>query len=473
LVYLPDLSKKRKLDTDADWRDGLKDCRWFTRGWTLQELVASKRVELYARDGYLSGMEDLLLALKSITGIDLGEPLPDHATRLSWVAKRITKRPEDKAYCMLGIREVVLDPLYGEGQVSAWRRLQDAITQRHGTIAQEARKVETKEDRRKRVLKALKFDGLETRRKTVQVALPKTCEWILKHPACARWMELEQKFFWIKGKAGAGKSVLIKYLDQHVTTQLAPNAISLYFYFNARGEQLEKSFLGMYRSLLVQLVDSIPRLAHRLDDLDTRFDLPQLQEVLTSAILSLGRQALLFIDALDECREGDVQELIEFLDRLKKGQLYVCFASCHYPIVKAPTDLQLVLEEVDEHKEDLSTYVEKLDLEDEELAQIQRDIIVAKANEIFLWVVLVVKILQTDVERARFHAMQSTLREMPEGLPELFKTIIFRDSEHKQEFLLCLRWILYAFRLLTLRDWYFAMMAGVNGRLDWADGATD
>lgn len=50
-VYLSDLSKKRKLDTD--WRDALKDCRLFTRGWAVQELEVSKRVEFYARDGRL------------------------------------------------------------------------------------------------------------------------------------------------------------------------------------------------------------------------------------------------------------------------------------------------------------------------------------------------------------------------------------------------------------------------------------
>jgi hypothetical protein len=51
-------------------------------------------------------------------------------------------------------------------------------------------------------------------------------------------------------------------------------------------------------------------------------------------------------------------------------------------------------------------------------------------------VVLIVDILQKGVERARFHAMQSRLREIPEGLPELFKTIILRDDEHKEEFVL-------------------------------------
>jgi hypothetical protein len=470
-VYLPDMSKKRTRETD--WRDTLKDCRWLTRGWTLQELVGSKRVEFHARDGYLGSREDLLPALKSITGINLGEPLPDHATRLGWVENRITKRPEDKAYCMLGICDVSIDPRYGEGGDSAWRRLQDAITHRHGTIAQEVRGAGTNKDHRKKVMEALRFGGLDTRRRTISVALARTCNWILSHPTCAKWIKLEHKFFWIKGKPGAGKSVLIKYLDQHVARRLKKShAIGLHFYFNARGGQLEKSLLGLYRSLLVQLVDLVPEVGYELDALDTNLDLSQLRMVLGSAILGLDRQIWLFIDALDECREGDVVELIEFLDGLQEAQLNVCFASRHYPTVKVPTNLQLVLEETDEHKQDLSTYVEKLDLEGEELAQMQCDI-VAKANGIFLWVVLVVKILQKDLDRARFHAMQSRLSEIPKGLPELFKTIISRDDEHKEEFLLCLRWLLFAERPLTLKEWYFAMMAGVHGRLEWVEGVTD
>jgi hypothetical protein len=69
-------------------------------------------------------------------------------------------------------------------------------------------------------------------------------------------------------------------------------------------------------------VDLVPELAYELDRLDTPFDLPQLQSVITSAILGLDRQIWLFIDALDECREGDVQELIDFVNGLQEAQLY-------------------------------------------------------------------------------------------------------------------------------------------------------
>jgi hypothetical protein len=133
----------------------------------------------------------------------------------------------------------------------------------------------------------------------------------------------------------------------------------------------------------VQLVDRVLELTHKLDALNTNFDLPQLQSVLTSAIRGLGTHIWLFVDALDECREGDVQELIDFLDELRETELYVCFASRHYPIVEVPTELQLVLEEVDAHKQDLSTYVERLGLVGEELIRMQHDI-VAKAKGIFL-----------------------------------------------------------------------------------------
>jgi hypothetical protein len=69
--------------------------------------------------------------------------------------------------------------------------------------------------------------------------------------------------------------------------------------------------------------------------------------------------------------------------------------------------------------------------------------------------------------------MQSRLREIPEGLPALFKTIIFRDDEHREEFLLCLQWILYARRPLTVKEWYFAMMYGIIEDLESVKGVTD
>ncbi|QIX02480.1 hypothetical protein AMS68_007997 [Peltaster fructicola] len=477
-VYLSDLTKSKRKASDshtASWKESLKSCRWFTRGWTLQELVASKNVEFYARDGHLGSKQDLLPLLMSITGIDLCGPLPGHQTRLSWIAKRQTKRPEDKAYCMLGICGVMMSPQYGEGEDEACRRLETAIVQRYGTIALENdRGAHSEQEHRQTILDLLRFDAMESRRTTISAAMKKTCRWILTHDICLRWLRSEHSFFWIKGKPGAGKSVMVKFLDEHITKTMR-NAVRLSFYFTARGEQLEKTFAGMYRSLLVQLLDAVPELQHVLDSIkySRALDIPQLQSALTAGIQKLQRPVYFFIDAIDECHDKDIQEMIDYFENLQDGLtgISVCFASRHYPVYEIPTRLQLVLEDTAEHTADLDHFV-KTNLRlgkatPKRREEIQTEI-VAKANGVFLWTVLVVKILQKEVSAGRLHAVQGRLRDIPAGLKELFQDILRRDQDNMDEFILCLRWILYAKRPLKLPEFYFAMMAGLPSQdLEW------
>ncbi|KAJ8117390.1 hypothetical protein ONZ43_g4219 [Nemania bipapillata] len=92
----------------------MKECRWFTRGWTLQELLAPRHVEFYDRDWTFRGTKkDLkeLVADASQIGADVLEKPEDLyrlpiAQRMSWAAKRQTTRLEDMAYCLIGIFEV-------------------------------------------------------------------------------------------------------------------------------------------------------------------------------------------------------------------------------------------------------------------------------------------------------------------------------------------------------------------------------
>ncbi|KAH9220569.1 heterokaryon incompatibility protein-domain-containing protein [Leptodontidium sp. 2 PMI_412] len=111
--------------------------RWFNRGWTLQELIASKQVEIFASDwsylGAKTGDMDFTKLLSEITGIQLdvllGELSPQDmsiAARMHWAAERQTTRVEDIAYCLLGIFDVNMPLLYGEGK-RAFIRLQEAI----------------------------------------------------------------------------------------------------------------------------------------------------------------------------------------------------------------------------------------------------------------------------------------------------------------------------------------------------------
>lgn len=126
------------LPTDTDGRvltHQLGKCRWFTRGWTLQELLAPRRVEFYDESWIFRGTkEDLMAQLSEITKINtdiLKDPdqlfrLPV-AQKMSWAATRQTTRVEDMAYCLLGIFNVTMPMLYGEGS-GAFQRLQEEIS---------------------------------------------------------------------------------------------------------------------------------------------------------------------------------------------------------------------------------------------------------------------------------------------------------------------------------------------------------
>ena len=108
--------------------------RWFTRGWTLQELLAPSEVLFFDKSGVFIGSRTQICPLISkATGIDPGY-LEDNqsiweasiAQRVSWASKRTTTRQEDIAYSLLGIFDVNMALLYGEGE-KAFQRLQDEI----------------------------------------------------------------------------------------------------------------------------------------------------------------------------------------------------------------------------------------------------------------------------------------------------------------------------------------------------------
>lgn len=124
------------------------ESEWFTRGWTLQELLApADLLFLDANWKVLGTKESLQKIISSCTGIPAGILSGDEdletcsiAQRMSWVAKRSTKRVEDLAYCLLGIFGINMPLLYGEGE-RAFIRLQEEImrvSDDHGLFAWES-----------------------------------------------------------------------------------------------------------------------------------------------------------------------------------------------------------------------------------------------------------------------------------------------------------------------------------------------
>ncbi|KAF5516576.1 Vegetative incompatibility protein HET-E-1 [Colletotrichum siamense] len=129
-VYLADVSGHNgEVDLDQFHKS-----RWFTRGWTLQELLAPGSLRFYDCDWCSLGEKyELAGAIGSITGIPHGILLgfddvsnASVAQRMSWAAKRVTKRKEDLAYCLLGIFDVMMPMIYGE-EDHAFIRLQEEI----------------------------------------------------------------------------------------------------------------------------------------------------------------------------------------------------------------------------------------------------------------------------------------------------------------------------------------------------------
>ncbi|KAI1488350.1 heterokaryon incompatibility protein-domain-containing protein [Biscogniauxia mediterranea] len=117
----------------------LDNCEWFLRGWTLQELIAPKRVDFFNKNWQYIGTKtnpEMCKAISNITKIDIpflyGSDLEDAsiAKRMSWASRRSTTRPEDVAYCLLGIFDINIPLLYGEG-TKAFQRLQEEIVRRY------------------------------------------------------------------------------------------------------------------------------------------------------------------------------------------------------------------------------------------------------------------------------------------------------------------------------------------------------
>lgn len=324
-------------------------------------------------------------------------------------------------------------------------------------------------DHRQSLLESLRFDQIDARQSTIKKAYSSTCKWFLKNPSYKEWerkdpSQDDNHFLWIKGKPGAGKSTLMKYLHQQILKR--GDGITISFFFNARGEDLEKSTIGLYRSLLLQLLEKRPDLQHVLDTSrpSREWNVESLKTLFEEALQDLGQTPLTcVIDALDECEEQDVRDMVRFLNGLvcTGNRLYICFASRHYPHITLETGLHIILEEQDKHQDDIITYLEgSLRIGHQPDSQKIRSEIQEKASGVFMWVVLVVDILNKESDAGRRFALGERLRQLPSNLHELFRDILTRDTNHQEALLLCIQWVLLAKRPLTPKELYFAILSG-------------
>lgn len=130
-VYLDDVSADSLVTKELAFQKS----RWFTRGWTLQELLAPKHVEFFSKEGYpLGSKASRVQEIAEITRIPV-EALQETALsnfsvneRMMWSMERQTTREEDMAYSLLGMFDIHMSLIYGEGRERAIKRLQRKIT---------------------------------------------------------------------------------------------------------------------------------------------------------------------------------------------------------------------------------------------------------------------------------------------------------------------------------------------------------
>ncbi|RAQ49483.1 ankyrin [Aspergillus flavus] len=379
------------------------------------------------------------------------------------------------------------------------REISASPDRRAGALCQrprEAEKHSLNEQQKCELLNSLHFDQIDARHLTIKKAHAKTCRWLLRQAEYRDWLDRSKViehngFLWIKGKPGAGKSTLMKFaLDNARRVLKGKNNIIIAFFFNARGDKLERSTLGMYRSLLLQLLERLPELQDVFESLELamstqagrphKWVIESLKELFEQAVQRLGQHRLIcFIDALDECAEDEIRDMISFLQTISADttstgiEFYVCLSSRHYPHITIRKGITLVLEGQEGHRQDITNYLDtELNIGDTDLAkQISIDV-QNKALGVFMWVVLVVGILNKEYDSGNVCELKERLRAIPGDLHQLFRDILTRDNRDNGRLLLCIQWVLFAKEPLRREQLYFAIHSGIKPLSAWGPDIT-
>ncbi|TGO66537.1 hypothetical protein BOTNAR_0059g00190 [Botryotinia narcissicola] len=535
-VYLSDVSTNIYEQTSSSWQPTFRKSRWFTRGWTLQELIAPRSVDFFCLDGMLLGDKiSLQHLINEITGIDTsalhGQNLSDFSIdeRMSWAKNRETKREEDMAYCLLGIFDVHMPLIYGERSESAFRRLTEEIEKHskkhnfdespvssaadsssrkrskhsHYESSNHLSRLQTVADSdipcqypthdidsttRQAIIDQLYFPKIDERLTSLAAAQGTTCRWFLTKSEYLSWNNVSKRqdhegFLWIKGNPGTGKSTLMKLLFEEAKLKAKDDSlkITLSFFFLARGTIEERTTTGLYRSLLHQLFEKMIELKDSLEWMTADgargierngWSESALKQTLKHAVAKLGtRSLILFIDALDECDQKQASGMVSFFEELcelaevSQVSLQICFSSRHYPTIVIQKGMELTLEYEPGHMEDIQHYIKsRLRLGKSKQAEALRSEILQKSSGIFLWVVLVLDILNSEYTSGSISIkkISERLNEIPPGLNDLFEMILKRDGENLEELQLCLKLILFANRPLKPQELYFATQIGLD-----------
>jgi hypothetical protein len=345
-VYLPDVETSA-LDIDGEqgrvWESAFRKSRWFTRGWTLQELLAPRCVEFFSREGVrLGDKTSLMHAIHETTRVPInalqGRQLSEFSVieRFSWTANRQTTREEDGAYCLLGIFGIYMSLIYGEGKNNAIKRLQKELRESSEDVGHAVvNDTKSQEEWRSKMCSWLTAPDPSTNfYKAQKQCQPDTGLWLLESTKFMEWKAAPASLLWLYGIPGCGKTILSSTIVEHLLQHCAgPDIATVYFYFDFNDIQKQNTEL-MLRSMLCQLLQ---RLATTQKGLDTLFLSCEkgLRQPSLHALLEATRPMLLdfahvyfVIDALDECTQrSELMSLLEAVNGWQLQNLHVLMTS--------------------------------------------------------------------------------------------------------------------------------------------------
>ncbi|KAM3074219.1 hypothetical protein ACMFMG_002959 [Clarireedia jacksonii] len=447
-VYLSDVStRKRKasdqLPEEDTWEAGFRNSRWFTRGWTLQELLAPASVEFFSRErkrlGNKTSLRQLICEITNIPHSALqGYPLSQFSfqEQLRWIEHRQTKLEEDKAYSLVGIFDVYILPIYGEGVASALARLKDEFDKMQKCI-QDLRPTDPRDDKRRIE---------ETKGGLVE----ESYHWILENSNFQQWRNsLQMRLLWIKGDPGKGKTMLLCGIIDELSKSTFDAALLSYFFCQATDSRINNA-TAVLRGLIYMLVGQQPSLVSHIqkkhDDAgkalfeDTNAWVA-LAEVFTKILQDPSLDSTyLIIDALDECEE-DLSVLLDFIVRnsaLPHVKWIVSSRNVSDIEQRLRSQARLSLE-ITETAEQVSLAVDAYikhcvsqlpNLQDDEKLQAKvRDAMRLKANGTFLWVSYVVK----ELKKAESWEVEQIVDEMPSDLEKVYDRMLKQIQQLERE----------------------------------------
>ncbi|KAK0718112.1 hypothetical protein B0T26DRAFT_599132, partial [Lasiosphaeria miniovina] len=324
---------------------------------------------------------------------------------------------------------------------------------------------------------SLAFREMDDRIRDINRATNGTCKWLLEHSEYRSWNDRDRSLLLIMGNPGSGKSTLLRHAVENATTKRQPNDLILSFFFHGRGTDLQKTRLGFFRSVLHQLLCSVP---HALPSLVSvyqercqrrgafgekwHWSLDELQDFFKSSLPKVleSHSIRLFIDALDECGEEDAVELAgEFKTLIKQlphtaSLLHICFTCRHYPILEL---------DLDHNGEDIVAYVQSRESEISLPVPILEAITgLGRATGVFMWVRLVMeRILRSRRQGLGWLAIAKGIGHIPEKLHD-FYTELLQDlaGVEKARSQKMFQWICFAKRRLLLDELQWAMIVDVD-----------